>query len=161
WRTCTSPRSARTTSSGTSWSAGSSRPTTGTRPSGPLRERPVTSRCSGRAAASEPAPRWATDGPGRPPRQTGAGAETIGSMSIDIANESGVDVDERELSRLARFVLDRMRLHPQAELSIVLVDEATMTEHHERWMDEPGPTDVLAFPMDELRPGRDGEEPPL
>lgn len=82
-------------------------------------------------------------------------------MSIDIANESGVDVDERELSRLARFVLDRMRLHPQAELSIVLVDEATMTEHHERWMDEPGPTDVLAFPMDELRPGREGEEAPV
>ena len=29
-----------------------------------------------------------------------------------------------------------------------------MTELHERWMDEPGPTDVLSFPMDELRPGR-------
>ncbi|MET9023167.1 rRNA maturation RNase YbeY [Actinopolymorpha sp. NPDC004070] len=81
-------------------------------------------------------------------------------MSIDIANESGVEVDERELSRLARFVLDRMRLHPQAELSVVLVDEETMAEHHVRWMDEPGPTDVLAFPMDELRPGREGEEPP-
>ncbi|MBM7789251.1 rRNA maturation RNase YbeY [Tenggerimyces flavus] len=81
-------------------------------------------------------------------------------MSIDIANESGVEVDERELSRLARFVLDHMRLHPQAELSVLLVDEPTMAEHHLRWMDEPGPTDVLAFPMDELRPGREGEEPP-
>ncbi|WP_020574570.1 rRNA maturation RNase YbeY [Actinopolymorpha alba] len=81
-------------------------------------------------------------------------------MSIDIANESGMEVDERELVRLARFVLDRMRVHPQAELSMVLVDEDTMAEHHLRWMDEPGPTDVLAFPMDELRPGRDGEEPP-
>lgn len=82
-------------------------------------------------------------------------------MTIDIANESGIDADERELSRLARFVLDRMRMHPQSELSIVLVDEQTMAEHHERWMDEPGSTDVLAFPMDELRPGREGEEPPL
>ncbi len=81
-------------------------------------------------------------------------------MSIDIANESGVEVDEHELARLARFVLDRMRVHPQAELSVVLVDEKTMAEHHLRWMDEPGPTDVLAFPMDELRPGREGEEPP-
>ncbi len=81
-------------------------------------------------------------------------------MSIDIANESGVEVDERELARLARFTLDRMRVHPQAELSVVLVDEKTMAEHHLRWMDEPGPTDVLAFPMDELRPGREGEEPP-
>ncbi|HEY8456586.1 MAG TPA: rRNA maturation RNase YbeY [Actinopolymorphaceae bacterium] len=82
-------------------------------------------------------------------------------MSIDIANESGVEVDVRELVRLARFALDRMNVHPQAELSIVLVDEQTMAEHHMRWMDEPGPTDVLAFPMDELRPGREGEEPPL
>lgn len=80
-------------------------------------------------------------------------------MGIDIANESGVEVDERELTRLAEFVLGQLRVHPQAELSILLVDEPTMTEHHVRWMDEPGPTDVLAFPMDELRPGRDGEEP--
>jgi probable rRNA maturation factor len=52
-----------------------------------------------------------------------------------------------------------MRVHPQAELSILLVDETVMSELHERWMDEPGPTDVLSFPMDELRPGVDGEPP--
>ena len=34
-----------------------------------------------------------------------------------------------------------------------------MTELHVRWMDEPGPTDVLSFPMDELRPPEDDEEP--
>ena len=45
-----------------------------------------------------------------------------------------------------------MRIHPLAELSVLLVDERTMTDLHERWMGEPGPTDVLAFPMDELRP---------
>ena len=37
------------------------------------------------------------------------------------------------------------------------VDEEHMAALHEQWMDEPGPTDVLAFPMDELRPGRDDE----
>ena len=73
-------------------------------------------------------------------------------MSIDIANESGVAVDEVELAAVARFTLDQMRIHPLAELSVLLVDERTMTELHERWMGEPGPTDVLAFPMDELRP---------
>jgi probable rRNA maturation factor len=73
-------------------------------------------------------------------------------MSIDIANESGVVVDEVGLAAAARFTLDRMRIHPLAELSVLLVDERTMTELHERWMGEPGPTDVLAFPMDELRP---------
>ena len=73
-------------------------------------------------------------------------------MSIDIANESGVAVDEAGLAAVARFTLDQMRIHPLAELSVLLVDERTMTELHERWMGEPGPTDVLAFPMDELRP---------
>ncbi|WP_285730890.1 rRNA maturation RNase YbeY [Nocardiopsis sp. ATB16-24] len=78
-------------------------------------------------------------------------------MSIDVANESGVTtVDEERLSRLARHVLDAMRVHPLAELSVVLVDEEPMAELHVRWMDEPGPTDVLSFPMDELRPGAPG-----
>ena len=74
------------------------------------------------------------------------------SMSIDIANESGVTVDEADLAAVARFALDQLRIHPLAELSVLIVDERTMTELHERWMGEPGPTDVLSFPMDELRP---------
>jgi probable rRNA maturation factor len=73
-------------------------------------------------------------------------------VSIEIANESGVDVDEADLAALARHVLDGMRMHPLAELSVLLVDRETMSDLHERWMGEPGPTDVLAFPMDELRP---------
>jgi probable rRNA maturation factor len=77
-------------------------------------------------------------------------------MSIDIANESGVDVDESGLAAVARFALDQMRIHPLAELSVLLVDEPAMGELHERWMGEPGPTDVLAFPMDELRPPQPG-----
>jgi probable rRNA maturation factor len=72
-------------------------------------------------------------------------------MSIEIANESGVEVDESHLAGLARHVLDDMRVHPLAELSVLLVDEPAMTELHVRWMGEEGPTDVLAFPMDELR----------
>ena len=79
-------------------------------------------------------------------------------MSIDVANESGTDVDEAGLAALARHVLDRMGVHPLAELSIVCVDESIMSDLHEKWMDEPGPTDVLAFPMDELRPGSAREE---
>jgi probable rRNA maturation factor len=77
-------------------------------------------------------------------------------MSIDIANESGVDVDEAGLAAVARFALDQMRIHPLAELSVLLIDEQAMAELHERWMGEPGPTDVLAFPMDELRPPQPG-----
>jgi len=82
-------------------------------------------------------------------------------VSVDVANESGVDVDVDALASLAAFVLARLRIHPLAELSLLLVDEGTMAQLHERWMDEPGPTDVLSFPMDELRPPADeGEDPP-
>jgi probable rRNA maturation factor len=77
-------------------------------------------------------------------------------VSIEIANESGVAVDEAALAGLARHVLDEMRVHPLAELSVLLVDEPAMTELHVRWMGEEGPTDVLAFPMDELRPPQPG-----
>lgn len=80
-------------------------------------------------------------------------------MSIEVNNESGVDVDESEIVALARHVLDAMRVHAQAELSIVLVDEPAMEQLNRQWMDEQGPTDVLSFPMDELRPGIDDEEP--
>ena len=80
---------------------------------------------------------------------------------IDLNNESGVEVDEQRLVQLARFAMEQLRIHPQAELSILLVDEKTMADYHVRFMDLPGPTDVLSFPMDELRPPSDDEEPPL
>ena len=80
-------------------------------------------------------------------------------MSIEVLNESGTDVDAHELSRLSRFVMDRMRVHPLAELCIKIVDEATIAQLNEQWMEKEGPTDVLAFPMDELRPGLVNEEP--
>ncbi len=82
-------------------------------------------------------------------------------MSVEVNNESGVPVDEQRLVALALFALDALRIHPQAELSVLLVDTDTMAAYHEKYMDEPGPTDVLSFPMDELRPPKDGEEPPL
>ncbi len=74
-------------------------------------------------------------------------------MSIELNNESGVGLDETALLRLTSFALDRLFVNPEADLSIVLVDEAAMEQLHVEWMDEPGPTDVLSFPMDELRPG--------
>ncbi len=80
-------------------------------------------------------------------------------MSIEIQNESGIELDERRMQRLARFVLDRMRVHPLAELCVTAVDEGTIAELNLKWMEKDGPTDVLAFPMDELRPGMVNEEP--
>lgn len=80
-------------------------------------------------------------------------------MSIEVLDESGATVDVRDLARLARFVMDEMRVHPLAELCIKAVDEQTMATLNEQWMDKQGPTDVLAFPIDELRPGLVDEEP--
>ena len=83
-------------------------------------------------------------------------------MSIEVLNESGEvpsPVPEQELADLGRHVLEQLRVHPQAELTITLVDEETMAALHVRWMDLQGPTDVMSFPMDELRPGREDDEP--
>jgi probable rRNA maturation factor len=71
-------------------------------------------------------------------------------MSIEIANESGVEVAEEPIVEVARYALDRMGVSPLAELSIMLIEQEPMAELHERWLDEPGPTDVMSFPMDEL-----------
>jgi probable rRNA maturation factor len=81
-------------------------------------------------------------------------------MSIEVNNESGVAVDEESLVRLGNFLIDSLFVHPDADLSIILVDTEAMERLHIEWMDEPGPTDVLSFPMDELRPGTPGRITP-
>lgn len=80
-------------------------------------------------------------------------------MNVDVLNESGHDVDVVELTRLSRFVMGRMRLHAQTEMCLRLVDDDTIASLNAQWMGADGPTDVLAFPMDELVPGRVGAEP--
>lgn len=74
-------------------------------------------------------------------------------MTIEVSNESGLDVSEEELISVARFVIAKMKVNPAAELSMVLLDTSAMADLHMRWMDLPGPTDVMSFPMDELEPG--------
>jgi probable rRNA maturation factor len=71
-------------------------------------------------------------------------------VSVDVLDESGWGANLGQLTRLGRFVLDRMRIHPRAELCIKLVDEETISNLNQRYLEKTGPTDVLAFPMDEL-----------
>jgi probable rRNA maturation factor len=80
-------------------------------------------------------------------------------VSVEVLEESGSGTDIDRLASLSRFVLERLRVHPQAELCIKLVDTATIAELNAQWMEKEGPTDVLAWPMDELRPGMVNEEP--
>src|SRR5699024_8410846 len=68
-------------------------------------------------------------------------------------NESDVDLDIDLVLRLLQHDLQALHVSPDAELAVVFIDEGAMEQLHVQWMDEPGPTDVLSFPMDELRPG--------
>lgn len=74
-------------------------------------------------------------------------------MSIELSNESAEEVNLELVRGLAEHAIEALQLHPGVELGITFVDEEPMTKLHLKWMDEPGPTDVLSFPMDELRPG--------
>lgn len=73
-------------------------------------------------------------------------------MKIEITNLTNENCDQNRIISLAQFAMSRMELHPDCELSISLVDEPEMSALHIQWMDEEGPTDVLSFPMDEIRP---------
>jgi probable rRNA maturation factor len=76
-------------------------------------------------------------------------------MEIELSNESNFPVtklDEPALLDVADFAMRSMGLHPESSLAITLVNEPEMSELHVQWMELPGPTDVLSFPMDELVP---------
>ncbi|MGV1004621.1 MAG: rRNA maturation RNase YbeY [Candidatus Nanopelagicales bacterium] len=80
-------------------------------------------------------------------------------MAISVTNDTTWPVPAAQLESLAEFLYAELRLHPETELAVTLVGSAEMTELHLKWMDEPGPTDVLSFPMDELTPTPPGQEP--
>jgi probable rRNA maturation factor len=76
---------------------------------------------------------------------------TLPSISVD--DDAGSSLDLNALSELASYLFGELNIHPETELGITLVDPERMTGLHEDWMNEPGPTDVLSFPIDELKPG--------
>lgn len=73
-------------------------------------------------------------------------------MNIELSNLTASNCDESRLISLADFSLIAMGIHRDSELSLSLVDEEEMSALHVRWMGEPGATDVLSFPMDEMKP---------
>jgi probable rRNA maturation factor len=70
------------------------------------------------------------------------------AMTIESNNRSGELVPSDEITALIEYSLGALNLNPECEVSLTFVDENEMTELHIKWMDEPGPTDVLSFPMD-------------
>lgn len=69
-------------------------------------------------------------------------------MTIEVTNTSGQLVPAAEINSLLTFALLELQLNPECELSVSFVNDDYMTELHIKWMDEPGTTDVLSFPMD-------------
>ena len=75
-------------------------------------------------------------------------------MIVDVVDESGdTSVDVDDLADLSTYALPRLRLHEQTEMTLRLVDEDSIAALNAQWMGAVGSTDVLAFPMDELRAG--------
>ena len=69
-------------------------------------------------------------------------------MTIEVTNTSGQLVPAAEINSLLTFALLELELNPECEINVSFVDDEYMTELHIKWMDEPGTTDVLSFPMD-------------
>lgn len=73
-------------------------------------------------------------------------------MKIDLENKTNYKLDEARLISLADFSLTKLGIHPDSELGIRLVNEIEMEELHQKWMNLSGATDVMSFPMDEIKP---------
>lgn len=69
-------------------------------------------------------------------------------MTIEITNKSGALAPGDQIQSLLAFAMSKLELNPDCDLNVTFVDDVEMTELHIKWMDEPGSTDVLSFPMD-------------
>ena len=69
-------------------------------------------------------------------------------MTIEVTNTSGQLVPTTEIISLMTYALSALDLNPDCDLNISFVEDEYMSELHVKWMDEPGTTDVLSFPMD-------------
>ena len=69
-------------------------------------------------------------------------------MTIEVTNTSGQLVPTTEITSLITHAMNALELNPDCDLNIAFVEDEYMTELHIKWMDEPGTTDVLSFPMD-------------
>jgi probable rRNA maturation factor len=76
-------------------------------------------------------------------------------VPVFLADEQDRDVDVDDLVALARRVLAERRVPDDMEVALLLVDESTIAGLNQKHLGHEGPTDVLAFPIDEP-----GESPP-
>jgi probable rRNA maturation factor len=84
---------------------------------------------------------------------------------IFLADEQTEQVGHSDLHSLAELVLREEGYPGEAEVTLLFVSESEMAGYNQRFLDRDGPTDVLAFPVEELMPGvvpdPDPHGPPL
>jgi probable rRNA maturation factor len=84
---------------------------------------------------------------------------------IFLADEQTEKVGLDDLHSLAELVLREEEYPRDAEVTLLFVSESEMASYNRRFLDRDGPTDVLAFPVEELLPGVvpeiDPQGPPL
>jgi len=71
---------------------------------------------------------------------------------IEIENRSGQLAPESDVLNLMQFAIKELGLNSECELTLAFINDEEMAQLHEKWMDLPGTTDVMSFPMDELKP---------
>jgi len=69
---------------------------------------------------------------------------------IDVDNSSNFLIDEVKVKRYITQMLKFLKVNTKSDVSVLFVNEDEMTKQHVRWMNEPGPTDVMSFPMDDI-----------
>jgi len=69
-------------------------------------------------------------------------------MTIEISNRSGQLVPSDKCLSLLTFAYGKLELHPECDLNLTFIDDREMEALHIKWMELPGSTDVLSFPMD-------------
>lgn len=70
-------------------------------------------------------------------------------MAVFLADEQDLTVDGADLVAVARFALEDRRVPSEMEVALLLVDEPTIAGLNAEHLRVEGPTDVLAFPIDE------------
>ena len=82
-------------------------------------------------------------------------------MTVDVFaadEQSSHSVDTMRWVALAEKVLHAEGVRGDAELSVLFVDEQAIADLNQRFLGKDGPTDVLAFPIDE-EPAEGGRSP--
>jgi probable rRNA maturation factor len=86
-------------------------------------------------------------------------------VSVFLADEQGEEFDLAGIHNLAELVLSTEGYPKETEVTLIFVDEEEMSSYNERFLNRTGPTDVLAFPVEDLLPGvapdADPTGPPL